>query len=326
MAFFSIIIPVYKVEKYLKECVDSVVNQTFRDIEIILVDDGSPDTCPDICDSCAEADSRISVIHKKNGGLSSARNAGIDKANGKYLLFLDGDDYWKDSNVLQMIFSEISKNPWVQVVVCASTLVYPDGKKVEDHFQFSAMKYEEGSISELITLIKKDLIIGSVCTKVLERKYLLENNLKFKENIKSEDIEWIFRLSCLLPKYLYLNCHFYMYRQGRTGSISNTVTSEHIKQYLNIICEYCDKMEKDNEAQKVFLNYVSYQYSIVCAYICCLKNIKLKKELTNIAKKYSFLFEYNLNPKQNRISKLYKCLGFNMTLYLLKIYLSYKRR
>ena len=101
-----------------------------------------------------------------------------------------------------MIFSEISKNPWVQVVVCASTLVYPDGKKVEDHFQFSSMKYEEGSISELITLIKKDLIIGSVCTKVLERKYLLENNLKFKENIKSEDIEWIFRLSCLLPKYL----------------------------------------------------------------------------------------------------------------------------
>ena len=87
MAFFSIIIPVYKVENYLRECVDSVVNQTFRDIEIILVDDGSPDTCPDICDSCAEADSRISVIHKKNGGLSSARNAGIDKANGKYLLF-----------------------------------------------------------------------------------------------------------------------------------------------------------------------------------------------------------------------------------------------
>lgn len=326
MAFFSIIIPVYKVEKYLRECVESVANQTFRDIEIILVDDGSPDKCPDICDCYAAADARISVIHKKNGGLSSARNAGIDKANGKYLLFLDGDDYWKDSNVLQTLFSEISKNPWVQVVVCAATLVYPDGKEREDHFQFPSMKYEEGSTSELITLIKKDLIIGSVCTKVLERKYLLENNLKFKENIKSEDIEWIFRLSCLLPKYLYLNYHFYMYRQGRTGSITNTVTSEHIEQYLNIICEYCDGMEKDNEAQKVFLNYVSYQYSIVCAYICCLKSIKLKKKLTNIAKNYSFLFEYNLNPKQKRISKLYRCLGFNLTLCLLKIYLTCKRR
>lgn len=325
MAFFSVIIPVYKVEKYLSECVDSVINQTFRDLEVILVDDGSPDRCPEICDAYAATDPRISVIHKKNGGLSSARNSGIDRANGRYLLFLDSDDYWKDSNVLQTLYSEISKNPWAQVVVCAAKLVYPDGTETEDHFRFSSMKCEQGSTSELATLIKKDLIIGSACTKVIERKYLLENNLRFKENIRCEDIEWIFRMSCLLPRYLYFDYHFYMYRQLRTGSISNTVSYEHIKEYLSIICEYCDNMTKDSRVQNIFLNYVSYQYSIVCAYIRCLKDKALKKELTNIAKKYEFLFEYDLNPKQNKISKLYKCFGFNLTLFFLKVYLTRRR-
>ena len=89
----SIIIPVYKVEKYLDKCVESVVNQTYKNLEIILVDDGSPDNCPKMCDEWAEKDKRIKVIHKENGGLSDARNFGIEKATGDYLMFLDSDDY-----------------------------------------------------------------------------------------------------------------------------------------------------------------------------------------------------------------------------------------
>lgn len=89
----SIIIPVYKVEKYLDKCVQSVVSQTYRKLEIILVDDGSPDRCGEMCDAWAEKDNRIRVIHKENGGLSSARNAGIDASTGEYLMFIDSDDY-----------------------------------------------------------------------------------------------------------------------------------------------------------------------------------------------------------------------------------------
>lgn len=83
----SIIIPVYKVEKYLNECVQSVVNQTYKDLEIILVDDGSPDKCPEICDEYAKQDKRIKVVHRKNGGLSAARNSGLKIASGKYVYF-----------------------------------------------------------------------------------------------------------------------------------------------------------------------------------------------------------------------------------------------
>ena len=89
----SIIVPIYNVEKYLERCVDSLVNQTYENIEIILVDDGSPDYCPQLCDEYAKKDSRIVVIHKKNGGLSDARNYGLCKASGEYILYVDSDDY-----------------------------------------------------------------------------------------------------------------------------------------------------------------------------------------------------------------------------------------
>ena len=89
----SIIVPVYKVEKYIDRCVESIINQTYKNIEIILVDDGSPDNCPKICDEWAKKDKRIRVIHKENRGVSSARNVGIDVAKGKYIGFVDSDDY-----------------------------------------------------------------------------------------------------------------------------------------------------------------------------------------------------------------------------------------
>ena len=93
MKKLSVIVPIYNVEQYLKKCLNSIVNQTYKDLEIILVDDGSPDGCPQLCDEYASLDNRIKVIHKKNGGLSSARNAGLDIATGDYVTFVDSDDY-----------------------------------------------------------------------------------------------------------------------------------------------------------------------------------------------------------------------------------------
>ena len=98
--FFSVIIPIYNVEDYLEQCVNSVLNQTYKDLEIILVNDGSKDKCPEMCDDFAKKDERILVLHKKNGGLSSARNFGMDHASGKYILFLDSDDYWSEKEAL----------------------------------------------------------------------------------------------------------------------------------------------------------------------------------------------------------------------------------
>ena len=123
----SVIVPVYKVEQYLEKCVNSISVQTYSNLEIILVDDGSPDKCGDICDSLAKKDNRIKVIHKPNGGLSSARNAGIDIASGQYIGFVDSDDSiepYMYENLLGLI-----KHDGTKLAVCAVNYIYEDGKK-----------------------------------------------------------------------------------------------------------------------------------------------------------------------------------------------------
>ena len=101
MPEFSIIVPIYKVEKYLEICIDSIIGQSFCNFELILVDDGSPDTCGEICDRYSSSDTRVKVVHKENGGLSSARNFGLDIATGKYIYFVDSDD-WIGENYLSI--------------------------------------------------------------------------------------------------------------------------------------------------------------------------------------------------------------------------------
>ena len=109
MPFFSILTPVYKVEKYLNACIDSVLNQTYGDFELILVDDGSPDNSGKICDDYAQKDSRIKVIHKENGGLISARREAVKHASGEYCVFLDSDDF-VENNILEILFAKISEH------------------------------------------------------------------------------------------------------------------------------------------------------------------------------------------------------------------------
>lgn len=104
----SVIVPVYKTEQYLNRCVQSITDQTYKNLEIILVDDGSPDNCPEMCDQWAKKDERIKVIHKRNGGISSARNAGLDSATGDYIMFADSDD-WMEPDMAEFLYRLIVK-------------------------------------------------------------------------------------------------------------------------------------------------------------------------------------------------------------------------
>ena len=108
---FSVVIPVYKVEEYLDECVQSVLSQTYTDLEAVLVDDGSPDRCGRMCDDWAKKDHRVHVIHQQNGGLSAARNTGIRNATGDYILFLDSDDWWENDTVLASVAEQLIRTP-----------------------------------------------------------------------------------------------------------------------------------------------------------------------------------------------------------------------
>lgn len=126
LPLISVVLPIYNVEKYLCRCVDSVIAQTYKNIEIILVDDGSPDRCPEICDEYAKKDERVRVIHRQNGGVSAARNTGVEAASGKYISFVDPDDYVTD-DFLSFMY-EIAVKYSADIVSCGAVDVYPSGK------------------------------------------------------------------------------------------------------------------------------------------------------------------------------------------------------
>ena len=149
----SIIVPIYKVEPYLDRCVQSIVNQTYKNLEIILVDDGSPDNCPAMCDAWAEKDSRIRVIHKENGGVSSARNAGLDMATGDYITFVDADDSL-DCGALESLYFLVDTYH-AEVSACGFEYVRADGS-VENKSQEcgSGLICSDNSTDHLILFFK----------------------------------------------------------------------------------------------------------------------------------------------------------------------------
>ena len=143
----TVVIPIYNVEQYLDRCIDSVVNQTYKNLEIILVDDGSPDNCPAMCDAWAQKDSRIKVVHKENGGLGYARNSGMEVATGKYIFFFDSDDSIELTLVEKCVNAAKEHNS--ELVIFGRNNVYDDGRvepreiKVSDlYFEGEAVKTE----------------------------------------------------------------------------------------------------------------------------------------------------------------------------------------
>lgn len=177
---FSIIVPIYKVEEYLERCVDSLINQTLQDIEIILVDDGSPDRCPHMCDCYAKIDNRIRVIHKVNGGLSDARNAGISVANGDYILFVDSDDYIELDACER--FSQYTN---LECDILIGDAVVEGGDQKFYHISdrnivFCGMEY-------LKRAFRSQYAPMAAWLNVYRREYLIANNIFFKYGILHED-------------------------------------------------------------------------------------------------------------------------------------------
>lgn len=181
----SVIIPVYNVERYIGRCIESVINQTYSNIEIILVDDGSPDHCPELCDEFAQKDSRIKVIHKKNGGQSSARNAGIECAQGEYIFFLDSDDYLKE-NALEVLYNSLISSNTAKVAICGISFV--KGFESQEIDQCTISDLEIWSESQYWThYFSEDTYL--YCIALWNKLYAREifDELRFPEGRISED-------------------------------------------------------------------------------------------------------------------------------------------
>ena len=180
----SVIVPVYKSEKYLDKCVESIVNQTYKNLEIILVDDGSPDNCPQICDEWAKRDSRIKAIHKENGGVSSARNAGLDNSSGEYIGFVDGDDFI-ENDFYEFLYDNLAENS-ADISFCSfKTLDEKTGEYAQSNNYGIAEKSLAGEelLSEFFSSCKGELV--SFCNKIIKRS--LFDGLRFPQGRVFED-------------------------------------------------------------------------------------------------------------------------------------------
>lgn len=221
---FSIIVPIYGVEQYLNQCVDSILNQSFSDFELILVDDGSKDGCPEICDEYESRDARIKVIHKENGGLVSARKAGCLAAEGRYIINVDGDD-WLEDGALQSLFEVVQS--YSPDVICYGYYEAIDGEKKPVQYQYDKGIYSK---ADLVTKIYPELILSkkgvyfppSICTKTVKRELYAECQMLVDDKVKIGEDVCCTKSIVFLADALYIMSEcLYDYRQNSQSMTKN---------------------------------------------------------------------------------------------------------
>lgn len=324
MHTFSVVVPVYNVEVYLNECIDSILSQTFTDFELILVNDGSKDSSGTICDEYAQKDSRVRVIHKKNGGQSTARNVGLKQAVGEYIVFLDSDDYIAEKTFFQDLADKIG---YVKPdIVAFKYCEYFDNTKTIRHAKYDYSQIDDtASIEEKMKyLIKQDAFFCSAWSKTIKRTLLIEECILFDESSKCEDMDWFFSVIEKCQTMLLLNQESIVYRR-RDNSVTSTAGVKNLKDYLKFFCKWSDKlsnMAEKERAEGMYSAAGKLYFNLLVAYLLC--KDKEKKQLKGELKRYSYFLNYSLNPLVNQIRKFKKIFGFNGVLLVLKMLLILK--
>jgi len=287
----SIIVPIYKVEKYLDKCIQSILSQTFKDFELILVDDGSPDKCGIMCDNYANVDRRVKVIHKENGGLSSARNRGLNIASGKYIAFVDSDD-WIEKSMYEALYT-MAEQYDADIVQCNYVKAFNENIglgnnggsiRILDNFKALENLFNENASQAVVTWNK------------IYKKYLF-NDVTFPVGKIHEDNFTTYKLLYKSKKVVLLDEMLYYYRQT-PNSIMNSPFSERNLDAITATEETLKffKKIKNNKLHSKAL--MKYEAQLKFFYFKC-ENLPKNKQYTikeQLKKKYNSIFyEYLLN-------------------------------
>ena len=245
-ALVSVIVPVYKVEQYLNKCVDSIINQTYKNLEIFLVDDGSMDNCPKMCDDYAKKDKRIKVIHKKNGGLSSARNAALDVFSGEYVTFVDSDD-WIEKTYVEELYKAIKAND-CDLAVCSVNRCTESGEIVKQSVFFNGdKKFEKNEVFDAFWNTK-DKRLSSWAWGKLYHKSIFKK-LRYPVGINYEDAYVLTDVCKNITKgVVAISSKLYNYVVKRQGSI----TSDKSDKAFHVIVAKRRCVENISEGTKAF--------------------------------------------------------------------------
>lgn len=311
----SIIVPVYNVEKYLEQCIESIIDAYRDGIEVILVDDGSQDESDKICDLFARKYDYIKVVHKKNGGLSSARNTGINLANGKFIWFVDSDDYIENKSI-DVIFDAIKKD--TDMIFINYTKFYNNGENEV---------YQTFSESDNLTIEPYKYLnsLGNISYAaqqfIVKRKLIYDNNLFFSEGIYHEDEEWTPRVVCVAKTFTIIMPAIYNYRGGNPNSITGMLNPKKVIDKIFISKKMYNRIRKEeiSDDMKEFLkSRIAHNYiAALNEYYMYDKNTKsalLKEFKENI-----YLIDDIKSKKAIIVKITLKTIGVSQTSKLLNI-------
>lgn len=324
----SIIIPVYNVEQYLQCCVQSVITQTYQDLQVILVNDGSTDSSGVLCDQLARQDSRIQVVHKKNGGLSDARNAGLKVATGDYVAFLDSDDVYLLNDGLEQLMT-LAHDEQPDVLLFQAVDVYPHHQNVRKAYDADYLATHTGT-EVFHQLVRTQSFNMSACFQVIRRDLLEEYQLYFEKGLLSEDVDWSLRLWQYVDKVRAINLPLYGY-QHREGSISTTYTIRNLRSYEHIFAKFVQLYRErvDDEATKLYwktvMGYLAQMYTN-CLYNYGQLSIQERKDNYYILRDYASLLNHSISIKSHRVVKLKRWIGLRLTVWVFMQYGNIRRK
>lgn len=277
----SVIVPVYNVEKYLCSCIDSILAQTFTDFELLLIDDGSRDKSGEICDEYANKDCRVKVFHKENGGVSSARNLGIDESKGEYLFFVDSDDIIS-SFYIEMFVNYIKKNDSV-CVVCKYTNRLSLLKN-----QIDSIKTKEMTSSEFLDeiWISEGKLDGYLWNKMFKRKILIDLNIRFDEKVSIwEDMLFVVEYFVNISTVVFADAVLYYYRDTMNSAVKQHGTLKKIEKIF--VCLKMLRLDNDSILYRQRLNGILSD----CLF-SLFKDILLRKKQSFVSTRNIFSGQY----------------------------------
>ncbi len=314
----SVIIPVYNVKAYLERCVNSVLHQTYKDLEIILVDDGSTDGSDELCDQIATKDQRIRVIHQENQGLSGARNTGIHEARGEYLVFIDSDDLWLLEDGLETVMCH---NYETTDLICFKIVdIWKDGhQSISPDYNLEIISRQPNTRSLFSYLIKYQVLRLSACLVVVRRQILIDNEIFFPPRIIGEDFFWHMHLWQHVQNVSMVNVNLYGYWH-REGSITTgTISIQPYQDYDKTFTYWKEQHQNGCINGYIILAYMANIW-INRGYVFYKLKDSDKPIALEILHRHADLLNYAATPKAKRTAKLYNLLGLKSTIYILSLY------
>lgn len=316
---FSIIVPVYNVEEYLNQCIDSILMQSFSNFELILVNDGSTDSSLALCSEYKNRDERIQLLDKKNGGAADSRNYGLSKSRGQYVIFVDGDDFWSGDFVLNEM-ALLIKNNDVDIIIHEESR-YFSTKNIKCKYNQNKLKQKSGNFeNDVLDLIYYHLYASSPWDKIIKRSILIDNDLFFPLNLKYEDMEWCANLLNHVNTYCIYPKSFYMYRQLRVGSEVYSMNEQAVLDIYVSVKKGLIQIENNKETlQLAMKNYWSFYYVVILMHFDKLSSNN-KKVLIKELSSWKNLIAPGRNVTVDKVNLFYKILPFSLLPKFMSIY------